>query len=236
MKKKFLFACGSLLLCCCLLATNAAAASLSLTDANTSVSGWAYSTQQGHMGTKSSTYTFESSAVQSSYETDISNGIALWGSNISLRYTGQSSAAGIISQSDSETNATASLSVVNCDSNGHRTNYILTIYKLNFDSNSSAMKTRTIAHEIGHAYGLGHVSTSTDIMYGTASATKSVTSQAIWGIKVVTHVHTHSSTTTGTYEQYNSSYHYVTCSSCLGIYQQAHTYSSGKCSKCGYSA
>ena len=182
------------------------------------------------------TYTFESSAVQSSYETDISNGIALWGSNISLRYTGQSSAAGIISQSDSETNATASLSVVNCDSNGHRTNYILTIYKLNFDSNSSAMKTRTIAHEIGHAYGLGHVSASTDIMYGTASATKSVTSQAIWGIKVVTHVHTHSSTTTGTYEQYNSSYHYVTCSSCLGIYQQAHTYSSGKCSKCGYSA
>ncbi len=211
------------------------AASLARTSANTSVSGWAYSTQSGHMGVKTSNYTFDSSTTYNTYSTYLSNGIALWGTNISMGYTSQSTAKGLIIASDAASDATASTLVVSVDSNGHRTKFTITIYSVNFLGSYTNVngRNRTIAHEIGHAYGLGDISQSSNIMYGSYSTLKQVTTQDIWGMKVVTHQHNHSSSTTGTYSQLNASYHNVVCSSCYGIYKQDHSYVNGICSKCG---
>ena len=137
--------------------------------------------------------------------------------------------------SDAASDATASTLVVSVDSNGHRTKFTITIYSVNFLGSYTNVngRNRTIAHEIGHAYGLGDISQSSNIMYGSYSTLKQVTTQDIWGMKVVTHQHNHSSSTTGTYSQLNASYHNVVCSSCYGIYKQDHSYVNGICSKCG---
>ena len=52
---------------------------LSDLNANTSVSHWAFSTQNGHMGTKDLTYAYSSSSVESSYSSYVNGGIGLWG-------------------------------------------------------------------------------------------------------------------------------------------------------------
>ena len=211
------------------------ASSLELTLPNTSVSGWAYSTQPGHMGTKNTTYSYESADIKGIYENYVLGGIALWGTNISMTYTPtQAAATGLFGVTDGAVDYTATTFVSGVGSNGHRTKYSINISSVNFNSSSNAGRYRTIAHEIGHAYGLGHVANSGQIMYGTYSTTKNVTTQDLWGMKVVTHVHMHSTSTTGTYSEYSHAYHKVVCSSCKGIYLQTHTFSGGVCSKCGF--
>lgn len=190
------------------------------------------------MGQRASTYSYESSTVQSAYGSYVSGGISLWGTNIAMSYTSSvPNAVGVFGVTDAAVNYNAATLVTSVNSStGYRTGYTITISSQNFNSSSktTAGKYRTIAHEIGHAYGLGHVPSSSNIMYSYYSATKNVTSQDIWGMKVVTHIHQHSSSTTGTYSEYSVDSHKVLCSSCGGIYIRAHTFSSGVCTKCGY--
>lgn len=235
-RNKILRYCISLLLSLSIIVTNAQASSLERTLANTGVSGWAYSTQSGHMGKKASTYTFDSSYTYNVYSNYFTNGTALWGTTISAAYTPQTtSATGIVAESDASSDAVATTSVISVNNSGHRTKYQITIYSMNFFASWSSVpgRNRVIAHEIGHAYGLGHVNQANDIMYDTYSDSTQVTSQALWGMKVVTHQHNHSSSTSGSFSQYNELYHKVLCSSCKAIYLQDHSYVNGTCTKCG---
>lgn len=211
-------------------------------DPNTSTSGWTYSTQNGHMGTKVSTYKYSSDEVRRAYADYVVAGIGMWTSYISMSYSA-SSTQGLFKISNETSGATASTLVTAVDANGHRTQYEVTIFSYSFDTNSDEGKARTIAHEIGHVYGLGHVNTTGDIMYDTYSETKAVTSASRNGMKVVTHVHTHSASTSGTYVATTQSQHGLLCSTCKGIYYSSHTLPSAYqynttshwrvCSSCG---
>ena len=129
---------------------------------------------------------------------------------------------------------------------GNTTNYHIVTYALYIcapyvlESLSDTVKAKIIAHEIGHAYGLGHTIQSNHIMYGTGSdtwkASAYVTSQDIWGMKVVTHAHMHNpATITGQYYLLDDTYHQVLCSSCKALILQAHTYNLYNiCTRCGY--
>ncbi len=237
--KKYSQALFLVLLCLLLISSVSLASSLDRTNPNTDVSGWDYSTQEGHMGTKYSTFTYSSSEVQSKYGLYIIGGINMWGSHINMNYVSQYSEGMFYAQLDTSRapNAAtiADTLVLECNSEGHRIGYLITIYPSVFDTLTDSKKVKTIAHEIGHAYGLGHAPSSSSIMYGYVADSMSITSQDVWGMKIVTHQHTHSASTTGTYKKLNPTYHYVTCDSCYGIYKQEHSFSSaGTCTKCGF--
>lgn len=138
--------------------------------------------------------------------------------------------------SSSSSDATASTTITAVNNSDHRLSYTITIYSRNFDDNSDAGKNRTMAHEPGHAYGLGHVDNPIDIMYGGYSVSKNVTSSSIWGMKVVTHAHIHSASTSGTVVKYTTESHVILCSSCKAHYYTSHIWNSTKsaCTKCGY--
>lgn len=216
----------------------AKAADLDDTDPNTAYSGWAYSSLPGHMGTKYLLYAYESSSVENEYKSYVQGGIALWESHINMNPSSSASAGLVINVSAAASTATAATSVQSYyPSNGHRTHCTITIYSTNFNASSHiyAGKIRTIAHELGHVFGLGHVSNSGSIMNGSYSETKNVTTSDIWGMKVVTHQHNHGSATSGTWYSYiDISYHYVRCNSCGGIYKQIHSQNSSGACACGY--
>ena len=111
----------------------------------------------------------------------------------------------------------------------------INIYSASFDSNATAGKYRTIAHELGHVYGLGDMTSfSNHIMYAVYSTTKNVTSDDIWGMKVVTHVHIHGTLFMGTYEIVDASYHDITCNSCHGKIRRVHSPNALGVCACGY--
>lgn len=85
---------------------------------------------------------------------------------------------------------------------------------MDFDGNASAGKYRTIAHAIGHVYGLGHVEYSSQIMYPVYSASKSVTSYDKAGMNVMTHAHTHSGSYPTTLEECSVYAHKARCTTC----------------------
>lgn len=166
-----------------------------------------------HMGCKNTTYQYASSTVKSNYSSYVTGGTGLWGSCISCTET-SSSPMGIITVPAMNIDATATTSSTPDPSNNHISSWVITIYSIHFDDNTNAGKYRTIAHEFGHVYGLGHVDYSSQIMYHTYSETKSVTSYDIAGMDVMTHTHVHTGTYSTTIEQHSTYRHKVRCNSC----------------------
>ena len=205
-----------------------------LTDTTT---GWAKYDSNAHMGAKNTSYTYASNAVKTAYSKYVNAGIALWGSHITCPENSSTRAitgSFTVSNMDSSANAVTNASNVS----NHRSSWEITIYSQNFDSdeNTDAGKYRTIAHEIGHVYGLHHVASNSKIMYGTYSENKNVTSTDEAGMDVMTHSHTHSSSTSYTYNGYNGQQHKKRCSTCLAYSLENHTLNSNNvCTKCGVS-
>lgn len=212
------------------------ASSLANINANTAESGWALLGSE-HMGTKTCTYKYLTVSAKNAYSSYVTGGIALWGNNISMTYD-SSSTQGTIQESLEASTATASTSHDKLASYGHVSAFTITIYKYAFNNSSHTAegKKRTIAHEIGHVYGLAHVANASDIMYPSYSKSIKPTMASIWGMKVVTHTHIHSSSTSGTVVKRTSESHVILCSSCKAHYYSSHVWNSAKntCTKCGY--
>lgn len=205
-------------------------------DANTIISGWSFSGAP-HMGTKNLTYTYLSNAVKNAYDGYITDGKSLWGNNINMNYSSSYSDSVLtIVASSMESSASMGLSIGDWESNtDHITLCAVLINTQVFDSYSYAGKIRAVAHELGHVYGLGEISSSSSIMYPYYSTTNNVTNNDIWGMKVVTHVHEHGPIVMGTtYEVLDASYHNVTCNSCKGKIRRVHAPNANGVCACGY--
>ena len=155
-----------------------------------------------HMGTKYTTYSYESASTKAKYKADVDAGIAKWGVAINCQEVA-TGAMGLIKE-DIYYDPPGSASVqTSYDANKHITSWVLTIYSALFPYDNSgtgapasaAGKNNTIAHEIGHVYGLGEISNSSQIMYGTYSETKTVTLNDRRGMHVMTHQHQHNAST-----------------------------------------
>lgn len=195
----------------------------------TANAGWTFRDGHIHMGTTSTSYKFASTTVQNKYESDFNNGKGMWRTYISMSKVSSGNMGVVDAVSDPNRSATAYTGGTYYSSTNHWASWYITINSYYYDNNTSEGKKRTLAHEIGHVYGLGHVSDSAKIMYGTYNTTKTVTSTDGWGMKVCTHAHsTHSNLD---YSYYNDNYHHVICGSCKGYYVEAHTL---PCSKCGH--
>ena len=176
------------------------------------VARWAYfsSANRPHMAKKSTSYKFQNSTVLSKYQSLVESGINLWGSTITCTYN-PSSTTGLIDTISGNQSYTALATISSNLTTRHITSWKITIASATFDPNTTAGKIRTIAHEIGHVYGLGHVSHTTQIMYGTYSASKNVTVYDRNGMNVMTHTDTHP---TRTLEQGVNFHHYTRCNTC----------------------
>ena len=188
-----------------------------LTDGYTRWTHYSSDYSSVHMGTKNTTYSYSSSTVKSNYSSYVISGIGLWGSNIYC-IESSSSPMGTITVSAMDSGANAETYLNYNTSSNHVTSWYMTIYSTNFDVNSDPGKYRTIAHEIGHVYGLGHVSYNSQIMYHTYNESKSVTSYDIAGMNVMTHTHTHIGSYSITLEQYSTYTHKVRCATCKAYY------------------
>lgn len=198
--------------------------------------GWKYSTQKKHMASKTTSYYAVSESVRAIYNGYVTNGASMWGSYISMSYS-TSGIGYIYAVNDSTTGATASTKTY-AGNDGITTGWYICINSYFFDGNTTEGKNRTLAHEIGHVYGLGDLyesNYSSQIMYGYYSITKNVTSNDKNGMTVVTETHTHSSFYPQVYEQYSSAYHKVRCTTCKTYKLEEHS-STSYCSKCAYSS
>lgn len=164
-----------------------------------------------HMGQKNTTYTYASSAIKSEYSSYVENGIAMWGSLISCTEV-STNAVGLITETADWMEANAK-TTVQYNSSKHITGWTITIYPL-FSFNSTTGRNRTLAHEIGHVYGLGHVTNTAQIMYTDYSDTKSVTAADQRGMKVMTHEHTHTGSYNSATAQHNDTSHKTRCTTC----------------------
>ena len=75
---------------------------------------------------------------------------------------------------------------------GHIVKFMITINKPRFEILSSEEQKRTIAHELGHSFGLLDLTESNwsrNIMYGYSSSYKYVTTNDINGVKFSAHIH-----------------------------------------------
>jgi len=205
-------------------------------DANTTVSGWAFSTQPGHMGTKDVNYAYNSLTSFTLLSARVVGAKTLWGTNINMTHTSSNSEAGIIFYiNDLPSGTLAKTLVISVDSStDHRT-----LCKIETNANAYATYTDEewyifIAHEIGHAYGLGHVNNSSSIMYSHYDPAMGITSNDIWGMKVVTHQHVHGTLFIGTYEVVDATYHTITCNSCKGKVTRVHAPNAYGVCACGY--
>ena len=181
-------------------------------------SGWTLFLSHAHQGTKTTYYDYATLAVEEDYETDFDNGRGLWGNLVTMLQVDVGNEGTINAALDYTTTARA-LTTIYSDVNNHIDLWTLLIYINNF-TGSSEGKARTMAHEIGHVYGLNHVSNPDQIMYGYYDEEKDVESGDEWGMKVCTEEHINHSDYT--YLSYNDTQHMKICGACNGYYLEEH--------------
>src|SRR4030042_1807251 len=121
--------------------------------------GWTlYEPSHSHMGFIQTTYKFYDSAVEENYGENFNDGIELWGSLITITKILMGNMGAVDAEYNEGSNSTAYTHGQYHDpSTNHWTSWIITINSYRFDDKSAEGKARTIAHEIGHVYGLHHV-------------------------------------------------------------------------------
>ena len=174
-----------------------------------------------HMGTKSTTYRYGSSADQTKYQADISGAKSEWGSYVSMSYN--ASGAGIIKTHgvvDNDHLAWGGPSSYN--SSLHATAWAVSFTTL-FDSQTDQYyRARIATHEIGHVYGLDH-SDSNTVMYAYVGPSGTVIGD-LNGMSVCTHDHLDTEHASWTYSSFTTGQHKKRCGICKGYYIQNHTW------------
>lgn len=211
---------------------------------------WALKDTRIHRGNTSYVYYYADSLIESKVSSYVTQAIAKWGSSVSITKGTASNGNLLISyeyiprtsvtQHDGTYYTCKSITYPYAGNNIHCNTAEIRINRWWLENNPggysssdwSKLLANTYAHEIGHVYGLDHVSSASSIMYSNASPTKSVTSNDIKGMSVVTHSHVSHSFTQ--YKQYSNSKHKTICATCKGYKYESHTLSNGNCTKCGY--
>lgn len=210
---------------------NAYSATVSYFDGPTG--GWGLRDRPNIRGNKKFTYAFESSSLSSMLSKYLVDGAAMWGDEISLTKASSSANAGIIIKSASTNQSVAVDSKISA-SNGKITGATILVNIEAFVGLTDAQRVRAMARELGRAYGLGYVQSSTPcIMNITLSSNASVTNMDKCGIRYVTGAHTVHSY--GTWMDSGSTYHTRVCTMCHGVLHESHTVNSaGNCPICGH--
>ena len=225
-----------------------------------STAGWALHPERNnyHMGSKITKYNY-ADEIAESYSTYIDAGKALWGDFISMSEV-EDDAMGVIDTMDDPDIDTIAVCPPEChnpDPDNHYHDYCETGWEIiinipNFDAEDRTYKhkIRTIAHEIGHIYGLADLFEGYElqIMYKYSSASKDVTGKDEIGMEICTDIHTEHDFSNILYE--DSNYCVVACSHCGGYIPVPHQFTSTlvpvgtqstcrktvkTCSLCGYS-
>lgn len=198
-----------------------------------SVTGWTFGfpTNYTHTGTKSLTY-YYGNAYGESYHTRFTEGKNLWGTNINLQRSTNSDTANIIFRVDTSFPSAieSAYGVTQYRSGGtppmHTMQWTIAINKPKFDVLSIYQKKVVTAHEIGHAYGLGHIGSTAQIMYFNPLSSMSVTTTDKSGVDLMTHYHSCSSSASSaynTYERVDTTLHKKRCKVCKSFLYEPHT-------------
>ena len=188
-----------------------------------------------HRGSKNMTYSFAVPTEMNSYNSYIVSGKAKWGNTINLSYTSNNLNA--VLHVDIDYMVQSFYAYVEPEScNGpHITDVTMFISQPVFFGAGVTDNHRkwVCAHEIGHAYGLAHTSSTGHIMYDTYT-TDTAHSEDLAGMEVLTHQHTHTSSSQGDWLPSSYQYHQLFCHYCNAYVKFPHEMVNGVCVKCGY--
>lgn len=228
------------------------ATSLSNLYDNNSISRWSFGTtysnnEHGHVGTKTVYFEYDSYATESLLSDDVDDAISEWGSAIDL--SEGTGIGDIMADPLGSSGPLGQTALWINTSTGAIYLWGITINTDRFPNMTERSRIVTIAHEIGHTYGLGPVSAlgfyaDNSIMVDNAIYvnTMAVRSTDETGMSVVAHEHTHGPTLAvgGTVTQYNVTKHKATCNTCLAYALESHSFTYNPetgyyvCDICGY--